>query len=284
MIYKKNANFPYPVLTNDSFSYSESNFNLDVSLEENTTFYRLKYEYELTSSFLSQLLEKQVAQLIIIIQSRDNKYYLVNPSDTFIDIPKSRLSLSKRTSIQLQIQSKDIISFLDNDDLNDFYSAFKKDLKVPRHALLAYSNIVMFDGSVIKPFDLFEKRLNPKLQCEIKFELGPETIIIHYRDPEYQFVNFTQSSTFNNLYIYTGLSKALHQFIINYSDDDQEYVDLTILETPKNTLDKKLYILMKKKMVSEISLNTIDEVIYKISDRIVDRYVSAMKGLLRNGN
>ena len=35
MIYRKDANFPYPVLTNTSNSYDASNFILDVNLQEN---------------------------------------------------------------------------------------------------------------------------------------------------------------------------------------------------------------------------------------------------------
>ena len=88
MIYKKNANFPYPVLTNDSNSYAESNFILDVALEENSTFYRLNYTYELDSPFLQKLLNDRRAQLIFIIQSRDNKYFRIDNSDFYIDIPK----------------------------------------------------------------------------------------------------------------------------------------------------------------------------------------------------
>lgn len=41
---------------------------------------------------------------------------------------------------------------------------------------------------------------------------------------------------------------------------------------------------MIKKMVTELTLDTIDEVIHKISDRMIDKYVSAMKGLANHGN
>ena len=36
MIYKKDANFPYPLLTNTSNSYDGCNFILDIELNENT--------------------------------------------------------------------------------------------------------------------------------------------------------------------------------------------------------------------------------------------------------
>ncbi|HCN58365.1 MAG TPA: hypothetical protein DIS82_09410 [Exiguobacterium sp.] len=283
MIYKKNANFPYPVLTNDSHSYAESNFILDVSLEESSNMYRLKYKYELDSPFLENLLKENRAQLLLIIQSRDNKYYRVGDTDKYVDIPKSRLSLNKRTSVQLQIQSKEEINFSLNEDLNDFYLQFKEKLNVSKHALLAYSNVVLFEGSTTKPFELFEKKVNPSLSSDIKIELGTETIIINYRNPEYQFVEFSQSNKLNNPYIYTGLSRALHQFIIN-NGEDQETVDLEVCDLPNSLLDIKLYQLMTKKMVTEISIDSIDEVIHKISDRIIDKYISAIKGLAQHGD
>ena len=39
MIYKKDANFPYPILTNTSNSYDNCSFILDINLEENTNEY-----------------------------------------------------------------------------------------------------------------------------------------------------------------------------------------------------------------------------------------------------
>ncbi len=37
-------------------------------------------------------------------------------------------------------------------------------------------------------------------------------------------------------------------------------------------------------MVEELSFDNIDEVIYKISDRIIEKFASAVKGLAVNGN
>ncbi|MEP9827842.1 hypothetical protein ABDJ83_14280, partial [Staphylococcus aureus] len=71
--------------------------------------------------------------------------------------------------------------------------------------------------------------------------------------------------------------------IINNSDD-QETVDLETCDPPSSPLDIKLHQLMIKKMVTELTLDTIDEVIHKISDRMIDKYVSAMKGLANHGN
>ena len=75
----------------------------------------------------------------------------------------------------------------------------------------------------------------------------------------------------------------MHRFIINNSEDN-EYVDLEQIDPPTTPLDLKLYHLMKKKMIEELTIDTIDEVIYAISDRIIEKYTSVVKGLSSNGN
>ena len=49
MIYKKDVNFPYPLLTNTSNSYDGCNFILDVNLDENTNNDRFQINYEIGS-------------------------------------------------------------------------------------------------------------------------------------------------------------------------------------------------------------------------------------------
>lgn len=283
MIYKKDANFPYPILTNSSTKYETSQFILDVQLQENVHNYRFDIEYQISSDFINELLIREEAHLVLVFQSRDNKFYPLSRSQKFIEIPKSRISISKRTSIQLHLQSKMEISFTKNDDLSVFYDSFKDQIIVPKHAILGFSNVVMFEGSSPKPFDLFEKKLDESLKSDIKIELGSDTIIIYYRKPEFQFNDIPQSQTLNNPYIYTGLHTALHRFIVNNSEDG-ELVDLEEIEPPLDTLDLKLYQLMRKKMVRELGIDTIDEVIYTISDRIIEKYSAAVKGLIADGN
>lgn len=52
MIYKKDANFPYPILTNTSNSYDNCSFILDIDLEENTNEYIFEIKYDITSPFI----------------------------------------------------------------------------------------------------------------------------------------------------------------------------------------------------------------------------------------
>ena len=280
MIYRKDANFPYPLITDrDDSGYNDLYFTIDVGLEENSEDYRFEVEREIESSFIEKQLEEGKAELIFIIQAKDNKFFNMDSNDRFVSIPKSRLSLSKRTSIQVIIKSKEDISFEYNDDLNEFYNSFKKDIIVPKNSILGFSNILTFDGSVEKPLELFEKKIDPSLKSDIEICLSTETIIIKYKNDSFQFSDSPQSKTLNNTYVYMGLQKALFKFIVDNGEDGS--VDLDSIAPPENGLDLKLYSLMKKKMIDEVSFENIDSVIYLISDRIIEKFMNTVRGLYK---
>lgn len=283
MIYKKDANFPYPILTNTSNSYDNCSFILDINLEENTNEYIFEIKYDITSPFIEKLLKNGQATLVLIIQSKDNKFFNIEYGQKTKSISKSRISLSKRTTIQLFIQSNEEINFKNNYDLSSFYEAFKDEIYVPKNSILGFSNSVVFDGSTNKPLELFEKKVNPNLKSDVKIELGSETIIINYKNESLQFTDLPQSSTFNNPYVYMGLQKALYRFIVNNSED-HESVDLDEIEPPNDGLDFKLYNLMRKKKISELNIENIDEVIYSISDKMLEKYTAAVRRLYSDGN
>ena len=283
MIYKKDANFPYPILTNTSNSYDNCSFILDINLEENTNEYIFEINYDITSPFIEKLLQNGQATLVLIIQSKDNKFFNIEYGQKTKSISKSRISLSKRTTIQLFIQSNEEINFKNNYDLSSFYEEFKDEIDVPKNSILGFSNSVIFDGSTNKPLELFEKKVNPNLKSDVKIELGSETIIINYKNESLQFTDLPQSSTFNNPYVYMGLQKALYRFIVNNSED-HECVDLEEIEPPSDGLDFKLYNLMKKKKISELNIENIDEVIYSISDKMLEKYTAAVRRLYSDGN
>ena len=283
MIYKKDANFPYPILTNTSNSYDNCSFILDINLEENTNEYIFEINYDITSPFIEKLLQNGQATLVLIIQSKDNKFFNIEYGQKTKSISKSRISLSKRTTIQLFIQSNEEINFKNNYDLSSFYEEFKDEIYVPKNSILGFSNSVVFDGSTNKPLELFEKKVNPNLKSDVKIELGSETIIINYKNESLQFTDLPQSSTFNNPYVYMGLQKALYRFIVNNSED-HECVDLEEIEPPNDGLDFKLYNLMRKKKISELNIENIDEVIYSISDKMLEKYTAAVRRLYSDGN
>ena len=283
MIYKKDANFPYPILTNTSNSYDNCSFILDINLEENTNEYIFEINYDITSPFIEKLLQNGQATLVLIIQSKDNKFFNIEYGQKTKSISKSRISLSKRTTIQLFIQSNEEINFKNNYDFSSFYEEFKDEIDVPKNSILGFSNSVIFDGSSNKPLELFEKKVNPNLKSDVKIELGSETIIINYKNESLQFTDLPQSSTFNNPYVYMGLQKALYRFIVNNSEDHEE-VDLDEIEPPSDGLDFKLYNLMRKKKISELNIENIDEVIYSISDKMLEKYTAAVRRLYSDGN
>ena len=76
-----------------------------------------------------------------------------------------------------------------------------------------------------------------------------------------------------------GLQKALYKFIVDNGEDGS--VDLDSIAPPENGLDLKLYSLMKKKMIDEVSFENIDSVIYLISDRIIEKFMNTVRGLYK---
>ncbi|MGA4517077.1 hypothetical protein ACPA0F_07300 [Solibacillus silvestris] len=282
MIYKKDANFPYPILSSNTFAYDESDFMIRVSFEEDGDLYKFKIQDHLTSEFVQNLLQKGEAQYLLVIQSKDTKFFSLDQNNLQVEIPKNRMSLSSRTSIQMHIVAKTDISFNSNHELNQFYDQLKTSIIVPKFSMLGFSNIVTFEGGMKNPLDLFEKRLDPQLSSAIKFELGAECIIIHFRDEEVQFQSMAKASAFINPYLYTGLRMALERFIGTYAEEDDDIVELSQITQPEDLLDYKLYNLMISKSVEELSVDNIDEVIGRISHQIIEKYVKAVKELVAN--
>lgn len=281
MIYKKEANFPYPLYTNTSTSYENPLFELNINLSENTDNYIFVIDYSISSRFICELLQQQKANIYLVIQTKDTKFYQLNRGESSVEIPKNRIALTKgRTTIQLLIRANDDISFASNYELSKFYDDYKDDIVIPKHSLLGYSNTVLFDGSLSKPYELFEKRLDPSMKSLIRIELGRETIILHYKHEDYQFVDSSFSGTLNNPYIYMGLQKALIQFIIK-NGEDHESVDIETMEYPEDPLDCKLYNLMKAKNVGQVTLHNIDEVIHMISDHIIKKFTDTVRRMYK---
>lgn len=283
MIYRKEANFPYPILSNGSYAYQASEFSMSVNLQENVDSYRFHVEYDISSEFILEAIKKQQAQLMLIVQARDNKFYPLGVNQTYIDIKKNRISLSKRTKLQLLIMANEDLSFHKNEDLDVFYTEVRDELIVPKYSILGYSDVAIFDGSNKKPLELIEKRLNPELKSDISIELGAETIIINYKNENLQFIDSPKSNQLNHHYVYMGLQKALYRFIITNAKETEEVV-LDEIDAPEDGLDFKLYNLMKSKMIESITFDNVDEVIYKITDKILEKHAAAIKGLYTNGN
>lgn len=176
------------------------------------------------------------------------------------------------------------MEFSDNNDLNTFYDAIKEEIQVKAGNVLAFSNTVIFDGEQNKPYDLFEKQIDSDINSDVEIRLGAETILVVYKNEQYQFAEVQNSKELNYPYLYLGLQKALISFLMHANPDNpDEGVDVEEMEPPENALESKLYSLMQSKNISELSMENIDEVIYKISDNLIMKYHNAVRGM-HNGD
>ena len=280
MIYKKEASFPNPVLSNTTTSYKEHDFVFDVvNLTEQEDLYSFTFSYEITSSFINQLLSEGKVHLILVIQSQDNIFKILRKGETEVSAPKNRLSLGSRTSMQLLIQSMEEISFSECDELSDFYAGIKEEITVEKNNLIGYSNVVTFEGSENKPLELIERKVDPSLTSAFKVELGPSTIILVFKDEKYQLGGILRNNSIMNMYIYEGLSRALYKFIQDNqsSAENEEFIELNSLSEQSTALNQKLLDLMLNKGIEEIDLESIDKVISVISDNIIEKFVYSIR-------
>lgn len=281
MIYTKKANFPYPILMNFTDDYLDPEFELDVSIRDNTDQYTIDITWKVSSSFIKGLLNSGKADLILIIKSKDNQFHkLGHARKPQIQIPKKKLCINTRTVMQLMIQVNEDISFAQNQDLNSFYDDVKEEIFVVAGNALGFSNTVIFDGSQNKPFELFEKKIDKDIKSDVEIRLGTETILIVYKKEDYQFVGIQGSKEFNYPYIYMGLQKALISFLIHANPKNpEEGIQVNEMEPPENPLESKLYSLMQAKNITELTMENLDEVVYQISDNLLMRYHDAIRGL-----
>ena len=281
MIYTKKANFPYPVLMNYTDDYQNAEFELDVNLRDNSDNYILDITWSVSSRFIQDLLKRGKAVLVLIIKSKDNQFFFLKYGKKLQQIiSKNKLSLNTKTVIQLMIQTQERVSFCENPDLNPFYDDIKPDINIAPGNVLGFSNTVIFDGNQQKPFDLFEKMVDPNINSDIEIRLGNETIIIVYKNESLQFPDVQRSRQLNYPYLYMGLQKALTAFILHANPDNpDDGVIIEEMDLPQNSLDIKLYNLMKAKNIDEISFNTMDEAIYQMSDNMIAQYTDAVRGL-----
>ena len=278
MIYKKDANFPYPILTNTSNAYNNAKFHLVIGLDEIGNDYCFEPQYDISSEFIKSQIQSENASLILVVQNKDTKFYEMDQDQKFIKIPRERISIKEKTSIQLLIKAKEDISFINNEDLSDFYGNFKESILVPKNSILGLSNIITLNV-IKKPQELFEKKIDPNLKGPFEIELSNETIILKFKNENYQFVDIPNNRDLNNAYIREGLGRAVINFVIN--NGEENVVEIDEIDPPEVELDFKLYNLMKSRNVKEVSLENIDEVVNIIGNNIIEKFTNAVRGLYK---
>ena len=75
MIYTKKANFPYPVLMNFTDDYVDPEFELDVTIRDNTDDYAIDVTWKVSSDYIKGLIRSGKASLTLIIKSKDNRFH-----------------------------------------------------------------------------------------------------------------------------------------------------------------------------------------------------------------
>ena len=281
MIYSKESNFPYPILSNFTSDYTDKAFTFDVNLYDENDKYKFVFDYNLESYFIRNLIVTKKAKLFVIFESIDSIYFELN-EDKAISIKKNRISLSKKTRIQLFVISVNGFNLLRNFELDSFYDDLKDKIFLKKYNVLAMSNIVQFDGDLRKPFDIFLKQYDPNIPTDMQFMISEDMIIIKYRDKDYQYNGFQAKSSLNNHYVYIGLQKALMRFYYDLSDDGDDLFIDEMEEPNESGLYKKLFYLLKVKGIKSVNIENIDDVIEKISDRILHKHYIAVKRVSEN--
>lgn len=282
MIYTKKATFPYPMLVNNSNDYKNGKFEFDLDLKENSDSYIFYFkDIEISSSFIKALLREKRAQLSVVIKEADSQFHDLDwkSKGISLELPRFGLALNNKTTIQLMIRSLEEIRFYNNKDLNSFYDKYRKDIVVKPGRALAFSNLVSFSGSKKDPLDLFERKYDPKLDSEIKILLGDETIVLYFKNEEFQFADLPYHSSLLNTYIYSALQKVLIRFLYTYGSPEEQVVDLYETGEIRNVLDGKIYQLLLAKGVTNYTLNEIDKIIYLISDNIISKFNDSIRRL-----
>ena len=126
-----------------------------------------------------------------------------------------------------------------------------------------------------------KKKIDPNLKGPFEIELSSETIILKFKNENYQFVDIPNNRDLNNAYIREGLGRAVINFVIN--NGEENVVEIDEIDPPEVELDFKLYNLMKSRNIKEVGLENIDEVVNIIGNNIIQKFTDAVRGLY-NGN
>jgi hypothetical protein len=274
MIFKKDVSFPYPILAPFNEDYPECEFDLDVNFEliENDTLFRFQVSPTLNSEFLNGLIKNKKAKYKLIISSHDSKIFDFDESIGSVDIPRNRISLKRKTQIQMALVATEEINFKDNNDLDNYYQSLKNNVNIQKDHLLALSEVINFNGELTKPFVLFKYEINPELESEIEFSMVGEFINIHLREKEFKYLNAHQ----NYHYVYMGLQKALAQLIFdNAGGESSLRIDSFTGSSP---LQEKLRIYLEAKNIDEISLESLERAIDKMTDKIMFKHNKSILG------
>lgn len=277
MTYNKDVTFPYPILSPFTDDYDDKDFYFDIKINDLGDNIGLEIDYTLQSEFISNLIKLDKAKIILLINAKDSRFYSIPNNHHEITIPKSRLMLSTRSEFQLAVVSNQIINMEHNDDLNIEFNEHKRNIYIKEKSILALSKLVKFDGEISKPFELFKTQVKEDQKSYLNIILDDEYITLSFRDKKYKYVNFNESKSLNYHYVYMGLQKALLVYVLEaVKNGSHNIVYVDKIEEPDMPVLRKLHNFLIAKSVKDVSIESIDEAIEKISDRVLEKHYSSI--------
>ena|GEM_PF-554599 len=296
MIYNKKVAFPYPLLMNGLTHYKDEYFDLDIELLENIDSISIEYDFKLCSKFIKLLLERGEVTPILIISSRDSKYFRIENFDKIddsyygkIEVSKKRISLKDKIRFQVIIESKNRLNYKTNNDLVDFYDEMKSEINIPQNAAIAISNEVVFDGNIDNATRLFEIKVNKEQILDIKIQLSEDIILINLNKSYSNISSLKNKKVLDYPLLYMGLQKAFYEFIIKINKllNQNTVSKIKISDIDNNDikgLNYKLYSLLKDSKIEYIDFENVDYVINEIFGDSLNKYFLELKRLSESGN
>lgn len=273
MIYTKGANFPYPVLREISDDYRDAKFTFSVDFGHNNGKYILEIKSDISSDFIKGLIKKKKAQIFLIVRDGDNAFYPLEGIESRLEIPGSRLAMGTGVVLQLMICAKEKIYFAENHDLNDFYAEYRFNTRVLPGELLGISEAIRVQESKNFDYKLFEYQINKDMEEDFHIDIREDVIVLVFKKEDFMFSTVDSGSGLLNLYIGMALQKALLGLINSRGNDDTIVLNERV---PQTGLETKLYALLLDKRINEFSADDVENVIYKISDRLIPKFATAI--------
>ena len=110
------------------------------------------------------------------------------------------------------------------------------DLRNDYGVIVSIVFLISFSVLIVLLTILIYKKIDKNIKSDMEFRLGNETIIIVYRDEQFQFKEMPNSKELNYPYIYMGLQKALMSFILHENNNIDEEILIDEMEPPENPL------------------------------------------------
>ncbi len=298
MIYTTTANFPYPVLRDDSKKgYRAAQFCFDLNIHDQGDEYRLEIDTLISSTFLREHLAAGRAELFLVLKGADCFYaplsvtsFQRKRSSTILLITKEEISFESSVEIQLMIMAKDAISFAENKELTTYFDERKERIVVQPGQMLGFSRMIKCELESEESYNLFVVTIDETQPQDYTTRLSPTMIELVFNKVETKLLTQTKDHLVN-LYLYAALQKQLMHLLCSHlmdADIDQENQSVLDAEleisqlSPSNEREEKVLSLLKAKGIKELRFESIDAIIHKIGDGLVGKFTQALSKLIQS--